>query len=368
LETWLWILRDKLGDMRGINLTLTNGLTPLPCPGPSLVQQLALQPDGEGSLPLQGGGPVTLSAFLAAQGLLPRPADLPPPSPFVRRAGLPAGAEVEGEAEGEELALLQALLQEEYRAHWQDEDLQVLEPRVGMRCGVRSGRDGALHRAVVRRAGEAGNVEVNHVNSGRTEEVQCEVAAVVVAPALATSVRLADVAPATGDWRPEEVAGLAKLITNRFLAMFVEQRATDTHLAKVLLYEKTEDRDICINAVMVKQGLAISLAGTAAGTVFPKPRLPMQARLARDPVTCIVVEGCCRCRVSSQSSTCSTTARRRPWRPQSCGASRPPTTGRRCTSGCTCPTCCRSGAAPCGLTPPATGWQSCWSGSAAWCR
>ena len=67
---------------------------------------------------------------------------------------------------------LEDRLEREYRGRWEEEELRVLLPRVGMRCMIRGQENQACRAEVCSLKGE-GRVEVRLVDSGLKEVVHC---------------------------------------------------------------------------------------------------------------------------------------------------------------------------------------------------
>ena len=81
---------------------------------------------------------------------------------------------------------------------------------------------------------------------------------------MATPVCLADISPfEAGDgWDKQATEVFKKMTWMKELLMFVKEEQSMKSPCKVLLYEMLQDRDICVNAWMVKEGKAVSISGS----------------------------------------------------------------------------------------------------------
>jgi len=196
------------------------------------------------------------------------------------------------------------ILQKEYSLAWDDSDLEVLVPFPRLRCITRC-EGGVLKRAVVTKVNpDGGLVEVCFVDSGVREwkppgELKKTLDVALVTPVLAVAVCMADIIPKLGEWREEEIESLRQLLINRCFTMFVESKSEGERLARVVLYERGQQRDVSLNSLAVERGLALSSTCALPSVNFSKPRLPNFTLSTPSPLlvssdalsTCILVPG-----------------------------------------------------------------------------
>ncbi|KAK8760027.1 hypothetical protein V5799_028707 [Amblyomma americanum] len=138
--------------------------------------------------------------------------------------------------------------------------------QVGTVCLAKFPHDKLWYRALVVRLVSQSEVEVLYVDYGNQEVVPISWVRRVPdkfmrLPIQAIPVMLADVAPATGDssWPDEAKTRLLKLTLNHHLLMKVHAHGEECERAKVTLYIPGRDNvDTCVNAILVKDDLAVS--------------------------------------------------------------------------------------------------------------
>ena len=119
-------------------------------------------------------------------------------------------------------------------------------------------------------------MEVQFVDFGNTEEkLDTELWKILdkflTLPVMATPVCLAEIVPVQRvGWEEKASQVLAVMTKAKELAMFVVQETVGESLCKVLMYERLKEKDVCINAWVVKEGLALSLNGACKTLEYQK--------------------------------------------------------------------------------------------------
>ena len=163
-----------------------------------------------------------------------------------------------------------------YSCRVQEDGLKVLVPRVGMACVAQYSVDKKYYRVKVTGLLGEGRVEIQFVDFGTAEvTMECKLLKILdqflTLPVLATPVCLAGIVPMqrTG-WEEEATLVLKEKTMLKELVMFVEEETDGDNHCKVLLYERLPDRDVCINAWVVKEGHAVSLTGDCTTLEYEK--------------------------------------------------------------------------------------------------
>ncbi|XP_070568958.1 RING finger protein 17-like isoform X2 [Ptychodera flava] len=138
---------------------------------------------------------------------------------------------------------------------------QILCPKEDMICAAKYDVDDTWYRAVV--IGLPGNrkVKVKYVDFGNTEVVDytklqkipddfCRL------PVQAIRCSMADIAPKADGWTDADSHKLQQLVQFKPLVALVQEVVDNVPC--VLLYDTSSDVDVCINAVLVSEGIAVS--------------------------------------------------------------------------------------------------------------
>lgn len=140
----------------------------------------------------------------------------------------------------------------------------IYSPKVGMAVAALSSEDNKWYRAKVIRLAGKRMVEVFFVDSGNTEVVFWTDLRILHNEFLRLSKQavhcmLSDVSPITGtEWSTKACEAFRMMVSKEGGISLVVGEAVATGKSKVILYERYDEVDVCINAYLVKAGYARS--------------------------------------------------------------------------------------------------------------
>ncbi|PSN35049.1 hypothetical protein C0J52_15402 [Blattella germanica] len=134
--------------------------------------------------------------------------------------------------------------------------------RVSQACAAQYSLDKRWYRAKVIGLAEHSMVEVFYVDYGNQESLHYTQLRKLLPqyskfPAQAIHCSLSDVMPKQQTWTPEVIKHMIKVTGGKVLRLYVDDLKGLLH--KVILYDSSDDVDICINGLLVREGFATSV-------------------------------------------------------------------------------------------------------------
>merc|ERR1719187_2557566 len=167
-------------------------------------------------------------------------------------------------------------MQMSYNSEKINSEYKVLAPRVGMVLAAKYSVDDKYYRARVTELLGGQKVKLKYVDFGNETEtdssnlfkIQDQFLKV---PSLSTSVSLSEVtANRNNQWSRKATVAFKERTSMKVLTMFIDKESKIKHTYDVILYENLVDKDICINAWLVKEGHGTFQGSNQVSVEYPK--------------------------------------------------------------------------------------------------
>lgn len=149
----------------------------------------------------------------------------------------------------------------------------IYAPQVGMPCAAQYTVDKRWYRAKIIALPGNKMVEVFYVDYGNQElmawnQIRKLHSRFLRLPAQAIHCSLNDIVPSQQQWTPAVKEYLMKVTARKILYLYVDE--VQTRQLKVTLYESQADVDVCINALLVREGYGTSVGASSSFVEYHK--------------------------------------------------------------------------------------------------